>query len=115
MKLRLQSNSLRLRLGKSEVARLLDQGAVEETVSFQAGVNLIYRIQSHPNAETLRAAFETGTITVNVPTDTAEAWAAGDEVGFYAQDGGLKIAIEKDFRCLTRAEEEPDAFPHPTD
>jgi hypothetical protein len=42
-------------------------------------------------------------------------WASGDEVGLYAQDGALRIAIEKDFRCLTRAGEEPDAYPHPAE
>src|SRR4051794_38897718 len=115
MKLRLQGNSLRLRLGRSEVANLRDRGAVEEIVAFQLGGKLTYRIQSHAKAETLRAEFETGRITVSVPIGTADAWATSDEVGLYAQDGGLKIAIEKDFRCLTRTEEEPDAFPHPTD
>jgi hypothetical protein len=113
MKLRLQGNSLRLRLGRSEVARLGEHGSVEESVAFHSGAALTYRVESRPESKPLHAAFEAGTITVHMPTETAQAWAAGDDIGLYAQDGGLKIAIEKDFRCITRVEEEPDAFPHP--
>lgn len=115
MKLRLQGNSLRLRLGRSEVASLCDEGAVEESVSFQSGGSLIYRVQSGPKVDHLRADFHRGIITVHVPIAMAGAWASGEEAGIYAQDGQLTIAIEKDFRCLTRTEEEPDAFPHPVD
>jgi hypothetical protein len=112
MKLRLHGNSLRLRLTPSEVARLRDRGTVEESASFRSG-SLAYRIQSRAGIEPLHADFSGGAITVLIPTETARAWTAGDEVGLYAQDGALGIAIEKDFRCLTRAEEEPDVYPHP--
>lgn len=113
MKLRLQGNSLRLRLTRSEVLRLDDHGTVEEAASFRSGGSLTYRIQSRTGTEPLHADFTGGAITVLIPAETVRAWAAGDEVGLYAQDGDLRIAIEKDFRCLTRAEEEPDAYPHP--
>jgi hypothetical protein len=54
-------------------------------------------------------------MTVSVATGVAQAWAASDEVGVYAQSGALAISIEKDFRCLTRPlhQQEPDAYPHP--
>jgi hypothetical protein len=113
MKLRLQGNSLRLRLTRAEVARLDDHGTVEEAVSFKSGGSLTYRIQSDTGAEQLHADFSGGAITVLIPTQTVRTWAAGDEVGLYAQDVALRIAVEKDFRCLTRPEEEPDAYPHP--
>jgi hypothetical protein len=113
MKLRLQGDSLRLRLGQSEVARLRDHGAVEESVSFGSGAALVYRIQSDRHTESLQADFEEGVVTVHIAADRAQAWMASDEVGVYAQNGELRIAIEKDFRCLTRTEPEPDTFPHP--
>ena len=113
MKMRLQADSLRLRLGQSEVARLRDQGVVEESVSFGPGTGLVYRILSERGAEPVHANFEGGVVTVHIAAAQAKAWASSDEVGVYAQDGGLRIAIEKDFRCLTRTEPEPDAFPHP--
>ena len=115
MKLRLQGNSLRLRLTRSEVVRLNGHGTVEEAASFGSGGSLIYRIQGRTGTEPLHADFSGGAITVLVPTETVRVWASGDEVGMYAEDGALRIAIEKDFRCLTRAGEEPDAYPHPTE
>ena len=115
MKLRLQGNSLRLRLTRSEVVRLDGHGTVEEAASFGSGGRLTYRIQSRTGSEPLHADFSDGAITVLVPTETVRVWASGDEVGMYAQDGALRIAIEKDFRCLTRAGEEPDAYPHPAE
>ena len=102
-----------MRLGRSEVARLGDERAVEETVSFKAGESLTYRIQTQPGTEVLRAEFSSGIITVSISTKTAQAWASSEEIGLYAQDGKLSIAVEKDFRCLTRTAAEPDAFPHP--
>ena len=113
MKLRLQGNALRLRLTRSEVARLRDHGTVEEAASFTSGGSLAYRIQSRNATEPLHAEFSGGVISILIPTGTVRAWADGDEVGLYAQDGVLQIAVEKDFRCITRAEEEPDAYPHP--
>jgi hypothetical protein len=113
MKMRLQGDSLRLRLGQSEIARLRDQGAVEESVSFGSGAALVYRIQSDRHTETLQADFDGGVVTVHIAADRAQAWTSGDDVGVYAQNGKLSIAIEKDFRCLTQTEPEPDAFPHP--
>jgi hypothetical protein len=88
---------------------------VEEAASFGSGGSLTYRIQSRTGTEPLRADFSGGAITVVVSAEIVRVWASGDEVGLYAQDGALRIAIEKDFRCLTRAGEEPDAYPHPTE
>lgn len=115
MKLRIHGNSLRLRLTRTDVARLHSHGSLEETASFGSGGSLTYRIQSRAGAETVRAAFGGGAITVLIPCETARAWPAGDELGLYARDGALSISIEKDFRCLTRPEDEPDAYPHPAE
>jgi hypothetical protein len=116
MKLRIQGDSLRLRLTRSEVARLRTSGAVEETAHFCDRRGLTYGIRKLAGSDAIRAEFTDGTITVHVPAGAAEAWAASDEVGMTARDGDLRIAIEKDFRCLTRPrEEERDAYPHPAD
>jgi hypothetical protein len=114
MKLRLQGNSVRLRLTRSEVERLREAALVEESVDFGSEV-LVYRLQSRLEQGPVEAAIRQGTITVSVSTETAQAWACSDEVGIYAQSGSLSISIEKDFRCLTRPLDEPerDAYPHP--
>jgi hypothetical protein len=115
MKLRLQGNSVRLRLTRSEVERLRDTGLVEESVDFGGGEVLAYRLLSQLEPGPVQARFCQGIMTVSVSKDTAQAWAGSDEVGLYAQSGPLAISIEKNFRCLTRRldEQEPDAYPHP--
>lgn len=115
MKLRLQGNSVRLRLTRSEVERLRETGLVEESVDFGAGEVLAYRLQSSLEQGPLGAAFGQGIMTVSVSKEAAQAWAGSDEVGLYAQSGALTISVEKDFRCLTRRldEQERDAYPHP--
>lgn len=115
MKLRLQGNSVRLRLTRSEVERLRETGLVEESVDFGAGEVLAYRLQSRLEQGEVEAVFGKGIMTVSVSREAAQRWAASDEVGLYAQSGALTISIEKDFRCLTRRieEQERDAYPHP--
>ena len=117
MKLRLQGNSLRLRLTHSEVTHLCEAGTVEESVDFGLGTVLIYRIQSRGVTAPLHAVFCRDSVTVRVPAEPVAVWAAADEVGLYGQQGPLKIAVEKDFRCLTARpdEEQSDAYPNPSE
>ena len=117
MKLRIQENSLRLRLTRSEVARLHEHGVVEETARFKSDGRLTYRLLRRADTDSVQADLQNGIITVHVPAVAVDPWATSDEVGLYAQDGDLKIAIEKDFRCLTRPREEEaaDAYPHPAE
>jgi len=115
MKLRIQGNSLRFRLTRSEVARLHEEGVIEEATHFAAG-RLAYRIRKDPALADVRAQLTDGAITINAPADAVDNWATSDEVGIAARDGVLRIAIEKDFRCLTRRDEdEADAYPHPVE
>ena len=115
MKLRLQGNSVRLRLTRSEVEQLRDVGLVEESIDFGGGDVFAYRLKSWPEPGPGRTGFRQGTVTVSVPAEVAQAWAGSDEVGIYAQSGAIAISIEKDFRCLSRptGQQDPDAYPHP--
>ena len=117
MKLRIQGSSLRLRLTRSEVDRLYEGGEVSETIDFPSGSALTYRLQQSSGADAAQADLVHGLISVSVPSTMVERWAGSDEVGIYGRDGELRIAIEKDFRCLTRAaeEQETDAYPHPAE
>ncbi|MCZ2148128.1 MAG: hypothetical protein LC126_10145 [Bryobacterales bacterium] len=115
MKLRIKGNSLRLRLTRPEVARLSAGGPVEESTEFAPDQILRYRIQPGEGADDIRASFGAGVAAVTVGVDRVRQWASSDETGIYASAGALDIAIEKDFRCLTRPEErlDPDVYPHP--
>jgi hypothetical protein len=115
MKLRIQGNSLRFRLTRSEVAGLHESAIIEETTYFSVDSGLTYRIRKGAGGD-IRAEFTDGAITVHVPANMIDGWATSDNVGINARDGQLRIAIEKDFRCLTRREEdEADAYPHPVE
>jgi hypothetical protein len=120
VKLRIRGNSIRLRLGRSEVQRLADEGRVEESTSFGPGQSLVYAIESVAGAKATRARFDGGQLLVRVPRDTVVRWAGGNEVGMSAEqptDAGdtLSILIEKDFECVDAPASEPqdDAFPNP--
>jgi len=115
MKLRIQGNSLCLRLTRSEVDRLCNEGEVSETVSFRSCGVLTYRVQERSGAGEAQADMALGLISVSFPAARVQFWLSSGEVGIYSQDGELRIAIEKDFRCLTRSpeEQEADAYPHP--
>jgi hypothetical protein len=114
MKLRLQGNSVRLRLTRSEVVRLRETGLVEESAGFGAGEALAYRLQTRLEPGPVEAVYRQGIMTVFVSQQIAQAWAGSDEVGLYSQSGALAISVEKDFRCLTHPrDDERDAYPHP--
>jgi hypothetical protein len=114
MKLRLQGNSVRLRLTRSEVERLRETGLVEESVDFAAGEAFAYRLQTRSEPGPVDVGYRQGIMTVSVSKEAAQAWAGSDEVGLYSQFGALAISVEKDFRCLTRPrDDERDAYPHP--
>ena len=117
MKLRMQGNSLRLRLTQSEVGALRNKGEVLETVAFGSGAAFKYRLQTRAGGDVAQADLTYGMISISVPTALVERWATSEEVGIYGDDGGLRISVEKDFRCLTRTseEQEADAYPHPAE
>lgn len=117
MKLRIQGDSIRLRLTQSEVAHFAADGYVEATTCFGPGRTLTYALQS-ADAEELGAAFGDDTLAVFVPRAWATSWAASEQVGFdgrqeVGEGRSLALLVEKDFECLHKRPEEDDAFPHP--
>jgi hypothetical protein len=120
MKLRIKSNSLRLRLGPSEVERLLTAGRIEETIRFGAGENatLTYALELSPSDQDLSLRYESGEIRVQLARAQAREWAAGEQVTIAGEiavgQGNLEVLIEKDFACLDRDDEQnEDTFPNP--
>ena len=117
MKLRIKGNSIRLRLGRSEVARLVGGEAVVETTSFDpAGLQrLEYRLVASPETAAVAASFEAGSrLVVRVPTGLVQGWGRTDQISLSAtqpaSDGAcLRILIEKDLECLDAPPEESQA------
>ena len=115
MKLRIQGNSLRLRLTRNEVATVRDFGRVESLVEFSPGQALIYLLEGSFHAQSVTAAFNGQAIRVTVPALVLMEWAESDQVSIEApSQAGLHLLIEKEFQCLhSRGEQDRDAYAHP--
>ena len=119
MKLRIQDNSIRFRLTRSEVDALSTDGSVTASVSFPDGASLEYSLETSSLTGQPRAQFSSDRIVVQIPQAVARRWAVTEEVSItgaqpLAKDE-LSILVEKDFACLTprEGEDESDMFPHP--
>lgn len=120
MKLRIRGDSLRLRLGQTDMAALDREGRVAETIHFGPTHALVYAIETSAEVSEIEARWSGEEVTVVVPSPTARRWIDTNEVGLeHAQSVDdtrtLAILIEKDFQCLVPREGEgdPDGFPNP--
>jgi Family of unknown function (DUF7009) len=118
MKIRILDDHIRLRLARSEVARIATGQSVTAETRFPGGGRFEYALELGGNEMT--ATFQAGSIVIGAPIDAARHWATNDtEVSIRArlplQDGVLEILIEKDFECLEPRDGEhgSDRFPHP--
>lgn len=119
MKLRIKGDSVRLRLGRSEVERLAVAGIVRETTTFDltGHQRLEYRLVADPAVGALVVTWTEGVLEVRLPRAQADAWGRSSEVGISANqpiEGGrtLRVLIEKDLECLDAPAHEPqdDAY-----
>jgi hypothetical protein len=124
LKLRIQDNSIRLRLTRTEVAQLSDEGEVTASAMFPGGSCLQYAINSSPQAHTVEARLDSAGIVVVIPQTKVRDWARSEQVSITgsnkvsdesSSNAALTILVEKDFACLKprEGEDESDMFPHP--
>lgn len=120
MKLRIQGNSIRYRLTRTEVERLATDGRVTESVDFPGGRRMEYEVTATSGASAPQAEFRGDAIIVSVPRRVVADWAGSEEVTIsgeqpMASGAALRILVEKDFACLSprEGEDESDMFPHP--
>jgi hypothetical protein len=117
MKIRIEDNSVRMRLRKSEVSKLAEQGRLCATTAFPEQL-FEYCLVADADIRDLEASFSKGKITVRLPEIWVRDWPDSPRVGFEASfdtgDSGLHILIEKDFVCLDRdPKTQKDQFAHP--
>ena len=112
MKLRLEGNSIRLRVRKSDLTKLQTKGIITETLVFPNNLNFNYELRTDTNTETVDAQLSPTAITVSIPLSMAINWLNSDVVGLeYTVNSGLFILIEKDFPCTDRPwEDTSDTF-----
>jgi hypothetical protein len=121
MKLRIKGNSLRLRVSRSEVAKVLKGERVAETIQFapNAAARLTYTLEREPSVTMPTVRYTAAEITVLIPADQVLTWCLTDQIGIVqnislGSQGSLDLIIEKDFACLDRSDEDnQDTFANP--
>jgi hypothetical protein len=121
MKLRIKGNSLRLRVSRSELDRFQAGERIEETIHFTAApeATLTYALESALRPSPVSVRYGSREVTVILSQDRARIWEAQNEVGVYTTldmgpAGSLEVAVEKDFACLDRSEDDnSDTFANP--
>lgn len=113
MKLRLRSNTIRLRLLQQEVSSLASGLTIVETLPTPKPFH--FAVVASEVLE-LTADYDADTLRIQVPAAWAREWATNDEVGRHAVTSNLDILIEKDWACTTprRGEENDGTYPNPT-
>lgn len=119
MKLRIQNDSIRLRLTVSEVARIGAGRSVVASTRFPGGTTFTYALVT-TREPLLCATMEGHTLTVRVPATVAQRWAADPTrislTGAADEPCGMPaLLVEKDFACLMPRGEDPaaDLFVNP--
>lgn len=110
MKLRCTANSIRLRVRKSDLDVLQNQGEVSAPINFAPGIKLEYVLKLG-QVEQPQANYAAHQISVILPVELAEKWIISEDVSIeyqqaYAEGQNLQVLIEKDFPC--RHTEEKD-------
>ena len=120
MKLRIQGNSLRLRLNRFDVEQFRTSGVCAESLRFDSNSQLTYTLETSSQLTGMEVRYLQDCIRVRLPLDVAEEWAGSDRISLSLSrggDSGPSLLIEKDFQCLHREERNPaddaDAFPNP--
>lgn len=114
MKIRIQGDSVRFRLSKSEVSDLVQTGRIADETHFGSSV-FRYEIVSATNKSTMSADFADSCITLFAPVHLLENWDNDNRVGFSenletSENSTLKLILEKDFKCLDNGDEDQSDF-----
>lgn len=119
MKLRINKNSVRLRLSQLEVKSIDEKGEVQCELNLGSGI-FRYRLVKQGNVIT--TDYSKDCISIAVPEKVISDWTRTDQVGIDHQitlhnNEVLSVLIEKDFKCLTDRphEDESDLFQNPLD
>lgn len=106
MKLRLSGNTLRFRLGKSDVQQFLAHGRVSSVISFGRGRDqaFCYSVAQHAHGEP-GVRYRAGSITVYLSAEQVAQLQAEQQDGanFDVETGdgdAIRVSVERDYKCL---------------
>ena len=111
MKIRIKDNTIRLRLTKTDVSQLKDNGLITCKTVITPEQVFQYTLKVDATIQSISAAFESNTITIKISESQANILTNTDEItvkGFQmnGEDGDLFILIEKDLQCLDPTHED---------
>jgi hypothetical protein len=118
MKIRIKGSSIRIRLSRSEVIKLVHEGLVTESTPFGTAT-FKYALQSQKEGDALSAQFEDGQITMLVPQKLIQDWDTNNLITIdshmpVANQQDLYLLLEKDFQCLdATTEDQSDNYINP--
>ncbi|MCF2493804.1 MULTISPECIES: DUF7009 family protein [Dyadobacter] len=118
MKIRIQRNSVRYRLSRTDIQKLSTEGYLEEVTPFGDSL-FIYGVKKSADVSELTADFRNGKILLHIPEQLTDGWADNNVVGYdgemlFGNNGSLKLLIEKDFKCLDNVtEDQSDNYENP--
>lgn len=106
MKLRIQGNTLRLRLDREDLKRFAEHGMIEDSIRFGTTDDTVlsFELKATEVGDRFHVSFHSNRIIIDVPQEIAGHWIDTDQVGI----GGsiplpdrdeLMISIEKDLFC----------------
>ena len=118
MKIRIQGNTVRYRLTKSEVETLAQTGYYKEETRFGERT-FVYAIKADPATKELHADYVNDTITLYLNRDKSLVWPKNEIVGYSSEiktskGNTLSLLLEKDFVCMDNTDEDQsDHYPNP--
>jgi len=115
MKFRCTKNSIRLRLRRSNVEVLQQEGQVQETITFGPNSRFVIVLESDPKAEGMAADFSEGAVTISLPAAQCNQWIQSDAISLEGSQpdgagGRLHLLVEKDLSCNGRDKEDKADF-----
>lgn len=120
MKLRICGNSIRLRLNRREVAQFVTAARLEQAFEYGAGSGdrLVYALEASQSAPEVAVRVAGQAITIILPSALAQAWTDTERVGVTADvslnaDKWITVLVEKEFRKMHGANNDPDLYPNP--
>lgn len=110
MKLRCTSNSLRIRVRKSDIAKLLTNTSVQEAIHLGNEVMFTFSL-AFKESDSIHVAMANNHLEVMIPIAQGTEWVNSEIVGIevdkiLANGEKLHVLIEKDFPCSDREEKD---------
>ena len=120
MKLRIKGESVRLRVSRPDLERLMQEGRIEESIHFglRPDEKWTYALELVSQEGAISMRYAGNEFALLLSKSEAKKWVETETVGIYGEvQGGagcLELIVEKDFACLDRQDEEnADTFPNP--